>query len=738
MYPTTEFIRRRLTAAVLLSLLSAPVRGQTWTSAVSEMRLIDLPEVVDRGLAVPTGSIDSTALLFWNASQGQLVLATSDSARRVWSVRSIRATAPFRDLRIEDLDGDGRTELLLIDPPGRAIRVFSAWTSSDSLRLSYVIGTPVAPTRVLVYDVTSDRLPDLIVFDENEPGMQLLINRGAGRWQRGRPIAPDLPTRDAAVAFLNNDEIPDLIAYDWVRSEFHTLYGVGSGRFLDQGVFRSEATVDRILLADPRFDEPVRFLTVDRASGVVAYWSIDEAGELAERQRANVNGVIRSAAVTSSMAGAAAEFALLLPGGRSVRVEGPLHPGEALELIGVGIPERAAWAFPLRRPDRKPADLVVIAPDQLTAALLVRSRDLDASADSSWWSAGVRPEAVEASYLDNDERPELIVAGRGSRRLDILWSQTWSDRPGGVEVGLDAATVSGRRLDSVRIRFVTSHPGANAVAIHDLDRTDLSITTTTLPVQGTPEWAGEVLGDPVELAVLHGSANDVGVSLFEPIRPETYLEHTLGLASPSRLLGALLGDEDNDGRTDLVMVYKPDDTSNVAVGVAYGDSTMSMRRRSMLQEFSFRDAHRAWIWNGRMDGDTLNDILVVFPRTHQAMYVLPGRSERVPAPPVLVDSVVRIPSRRSITVADLDGDAIPDIVAHVPVRGGVGWWRGSDSTGYGPWSLLVSARDVGGIAVADVTGDGRNDLILTRPTWGAIGIYNGAALLRRDPMPEVP
>lgn len=734
----TESICRRLAAAVLLSLLSAPVRGQTWSSAVSEMRLIDLPELVDRGMAVPTGSIDSTALLFWNASQGRLVLATSDSARRDWHVRSFRVASPFRDLRVEDLDGDGRTELLLIDPPGRSIRIYSGWTSNDSLRVSYVIATPVTPTRVLVSDVTSDRLPDLIIFDENEPGLQLLLNRAAGRWQRGRPIAPDLPTRDAAVVFLNNDEIPDLIAYDWVRSEFHTLYGVGSGRFLDQGVFRSEATVDRILMADPRFDEPVRFLTFESASGSVAYWSIDEAGELAERQRANVEGVIRSAAVTSSTAGAAAEFSLLLPAGRAVRIEGPLHPGDALEQFGVGVPERAAWAFPLRRPDRRPADLVVIAPDQLTAALLVRSRDTDLSADSTWWSAGVRPEAVETSKLDDDDRPELIIAGRGSRRLDILWSQTLSDRPSGVEVGLDAATVSGRRLDSVRIRFVTSHPGANAVAIHDLDRTDLSITTTTLPVQGTPEWAGEVLGDPVELAVVQGSANEVGVSLFEPIRPETYLEHTLGLSSPSKLLGALLGDEDGDGRTDLVMVYKPDDTSNVAVGMAYGDSTMSMRRRSMLQEFPFQDAHRAWIWNGKLDRDTLNDILVVFPRTHQAMYVLFGRADSVPAAPVVVDSVVRIPSRRSIRVADLDGDSIPDIVAHVPARGGVGWWRGSDSTGFGPWTLLVSARDVGGIAVDDVTADGRNDLILSRPTWGAVAIYNGAALLRRDPLPEVP
>jgi hypothetical protein len=724
-------VRCRRAAVVLLTLLAASARSQTWSSAVSEMRLLDLPELVDRGMAVATGSPDSTAVLFWNAPAARMTLAVSDSARRTWQIARFSVAAPFRDVRVHDLDGDGSTELLLIDPSSRSIRVASHWSSSDTLRPDYTIATPVTPSRVLVADVTLDRLPDIIVFDENEPGMHVFVNRTHRRWQLAKTVAPDVPIRDAAVAFLNNDEIPDLIAYDWVRSEFHTLYGVGSGRFLDQGVFRSAMSVDRIILPEPRFDEPVRFLAVELATGTCAFWSVDEVGELAERNRLKGEGVVRSAMVTASAAGAAAEFTLLSTGGRLMRLEASGEPGEPLEPTAVGVPERSTWAFPIRRADRSSADVMVIAPDQLTAALLVRSAT-EMGTDSSWWSAGVRPEPVETADLDDDGRAELLVGNRGSRRIDVLWARTMPDRPPGVDVSVDVGAVSARRMDSAVVRIVTTHPESRTVAIQDLDRTDLSVTSTTLPVQAVPEWAEEIIGAPTYLAVMHATtATNVGVSLFEPIRSETYLEHNLQLSSPSELLGALPTDVDGDGRIDLFMVYKPDDTSDVAVGVAYGDPSMSMRRRSLLQEFPFRAAHRAWIWSGQMTSDSTQDLLVAFPRTHQAIYLLPGRIDTTFDAPVLVDSTVRIPSRQVVRFADLDGDSIPDLVAHVPSRGGVGWWKGDRVNGFAPWSQLVSARDVGGIAIADVTGDGHPDLIVTRPSWGAVAIYDAASLIRR-------
>jgi hypothetical protein len=287
-------------------------------------------------------------------------------------------------------------------------------------------------------------------------------------------------------------------------------------------------------------------------------------------------------------------------------------------------------------------------------------------------------------------------------------------------------------VDSTIIRFVTTHPENRSVAIHEMDRSDQSITSTTLPVQGIPEWAADIESDPAEMAVIHASsASSIGVSLFEPIRSETYLEHNLSLSSPSVLLGALVRDADHDGRPDLLMVYKPDDSSGVSVGIAYGDSVMSMRRRSIEQEFLFQAGQRAWLWSADVNADSLQDLLVVFPRVHQALYVLPGRVDTLIASPILVDSAVRIPSRRVVRLADVDGDSIPDIVAFVPSRGGVGWWKGTGAAVFAPWTLLIPLRDIGGIAVADVSGDAHPELIVTRPTWGSVSIYDARALIRR-------
>ncbi len=734
----TYVLRSHRWAAVLLTVLAWNMQSQTWSAAVAELRLVDLPEVVDRGTTVMPWSGDSAAVVLWNSLSGRLVFGVCDADRKSWHFRRYVVPTTFRDVRVADLDGDAQPDLLLIDPSGRSIRVASGWIGTDTIRPTYSIPCPVTPSRVIVADLTLDGSPDILLFDENDPGIHLLVNRGGRRWQPGRTIAPDVPVRDAAVAFLNNDEIPDLIAYDWVRSEFHTLYGVGSGRFLDQGVFRCASAVDRLLFSVPRLDEPVRFLTIELARGDITYWAVDEAGELAERARASLGSVIRSSFVVSWNRRGSAEFGLLLTGGRFVRVGASAGASPSLEIVDVGVPERAAWAFSMPRATMGQSDIMVLAPDQLTAVSLRSPDDPATFADSSWWSAGVRPEAVETADLDGDGRSELMVGNRGSRRIDMLWSGRQPERPAGIEVALDAATIGARRLSSSVVRFVTTHPASRAVSIQDLDRGDQSITSATLPVQGTPEWAEEIAGDPAPLVVVHAtSPADVGVSMFEPIRPETYLEQSLSLSSPSVLLGASLGDADGDGRPDLMMVYKPDDTSDVAVGIAYGDQEMSMRRRSLLREFPVRSAQRAWIWSVHLDPDTLLDLVVAFPRSHQAVYVLRGQSDSLVGSPMLIDSEVRVPSRSSMRLADLDGDSLLDLVAFVPVRGGVGWWKGDGRGGFSPWKLLISAGDVAGIAVADVTGDGNTDLVITRPSWGAVTIYDAGSVLRRNSSPMV-
>lgn len=285
--------------------------------------------------------------------------------------------------------------------------------------------------------------------------------------------------------------------------------------------------------------------------------------------------------------------------------------------------------------------------------------------------------------------------------------------------------------------MVTTHPSVPSIAAIDLSLADHSVETTELPVPGTPDWAQEeiLVGSARSLTSINQARpNSVNISVFAPLRSETYLERGLSLSAPATLLGATFKDMDADSVADLVMVFRPDDTTHVSIGIAFGDSVFSMRRRTTSQEFSDSTAQRAYIWAADVNADSLQDIVVVFPRTAQAVYVLINQRDTMFAPPIVVDSTVRLESRSRFRVADLDGDGYPDLIAHIVRRGGVGWWKNDGTGHFSEWQTLVSARDVGGIEVADINGDGHPDLIVTRPEWGAVSIYDGpSAVLRSRP-----
>ncbi len=721
-------------ASTMLAVVTS-LRGQPMPASFGEMIPIDVPEVVDRGTVIHSWSPESTAVLLWNVRSDRLLLGVTDSLRAVWTFRALKGAPAFSSIHVADLDLDGSPDLLFADRQSRSIKISSHWRWVDSMTVSPPIASPVTPSRVLVRDVNGDRFPDLLVFDENEPGIHLLLNRGGRRWQTGRTIAPELPVRSAVLTYLNNDEIPDLIAFDWVRSEFHTLYGVGSGRFLDQGLYRSPSGADQIVLAPPREDEPVRFMAVQRAPGEVAYWTMDDRGDLALRHRVLTDGVIHSSFLATTDGRSETDLATLTPPGR-LRIHHFASGLEGVESVESGVPERSSWAFPVPISGTEEVDVLVLIPEQLSALLLRSGRRHLAWRDSVWLSVGLRPEGVVAADLDGNGGMDLVVANRLSSRLSIIWSgdSLWQPSQIQVDTPRDVTAVTARTSERGVVRIVTTHPSTPSIAVIDLALADNSVETTELPVPGIPERAKEevLVGSSRSLTSINQSKpNSMSISVFEPIRNETYLERGLSLSAPATLLGAAFEDMDNDSVGDLIMVFKPDDTTRVSIGIAFGDSVFSMLRRTTSTEFPDSTVQRAYVWTADVNADSLQDIVIVFPRSSQTIYVVINQRDTVFAPPVAVDSAVRVESRSRFRVADLDGDGFPDLVAHVVRRGGVGWWKNDGTGSWSEWQTLVRARDVGGIEIADINGDGRPDLVLTRPDWGAVTIYDGPSVVLR-------
>ncbi len=150
---------------------------------------------------------------------------------------------------------------------------------SDTVLPSRVIHVPFPPSRCIEADINNDGKSDLLVFDSKTPGIQPYIGDGRGNFRQGKTIAPENAVEALACAFFNNDNILDLIFYDWVKGELHVLYGVGRGRFIDQSTFPVQEDVGDITVVPAAPNRPVRLLLLLKKSPGLQTWEGNDFGD---------------------------------------------------------------------------------------------------------------------------------------------------------------------------------------------------------------------------------------------------------------------------------------------------------------------------------------------------------------------------------------------------------------------------------------------------------------------------
>ena len=179
---------------------------------------------------------DETTLLFWTPGSKMFFIVSLHEASASCRIASHTVKTAIDDIIPGRIEPNGRRCLYLSCLSDRTISVLLHF-ESDTVLPSRVIHVPFPPSRCIEADINNDGKSDLLVFDSKTPGIRPYIGDGRGNFRQGKTIAPENSVEALACAFFNNDDILDLIFYDWVKGDLHVLYGVGRGRFIDQSTF---------------------------------------------------------------------------------------------------------------------------------------------------------------------------------------------------------------------------------------------------------------------------------------------------------------------------------------------------------------------------------------------------------------------------------------------------------------------------------------------------------------------
>ncbi len=134
-----------------------------------------------------------------------------------------------------DLNGDGKADLVSANMSGNSITVLLANSSGGFTAAS---GSPVAvgagPQSVAVADVNGDGKPDLIAANTTASTLTILIGDGTGRFTAtvGSPLATASPVSFLAVGDFNGDGKTDIATVNVGSDSVSILLGNGAGGFV--------------------------------------------------------------------------------------------------------------------------------------------------------------------------------------------------------------------------------------------------------------------------------------------------------------------------------------------------------------------------------------------------------------------------------------------------------------------------------------------------------------------------
>ncbi len=723
---TTGIGRAVRWACVVCWTVAGSADAQVRQASLAEIRHLPIPHPVDRTV-VYRNDPDHCVLLAWSAGHPDIDLIDVSSSPAVRNVRRLVSPVSFTDV-IAAPSGPFPAPIFLLDRSRRSIAVIPA-LGTDTLRVMQTLTVPFDPTSFVAADFTGDGRLDLLLANRDVPGILPFVGTATGRLVERPVIAPDDPVGAFALVDLNGDGIEDLVLFDWVKNDLHLLYGVGRGRMIEQSVFPVRGDVTSIVPGHISPGLPLTMLLGMRNAPEAQVWTGNDFGEF-------------SLAGTLAMTGRPIRLDFADVNGDRLADFVGLTDAGTLEILSyeyaAGFVSRVRFAVPdgttsfavSAGEDRSPSGIILMTPGASELAFYRTGSVTLQDVDSVDLAVGPQPVDVATSDLNRDGWADLVTVCARTQTLLISWGDGRGKWQGMTSVGIAISPeeFSVFSTSDSSARFLIGSGDARQVALVTFDPKDTSVAEAVIPTEGKPSFVDGRPGDthPSDFGVLNRLTTEErnALSLFQDAGQSRYIERSFRLAPPNVLLGASIADVNADSLPDILYAYRPGDSAVVELGLALGDSALSMKTRAIIGDIPDSTATEASVWPLGSTGRMTRGLIVWRSGPPPQFWFVPAATDSTWKPAQPLRSAFQLPRAPRVRLGDIDGDGRADVIVGAPALGGVGVFR-TDGDGFDEFRPLVTVAGLVNYDTGDMSHGGETDVVTVCRNPDRLRLYRG-------------
>ncbi|WP_193788942.1 beta strand repeat-containing protein, partial [Zavarzinella formosa] len=632
-----------------------------------------------------------------------------------------------RSVAIGDVNGDGIPDLVVSNYGSNNVSVLlgtGTGTFGDPVNFPVVSG----PYSVAIGDVNGDGKLDIVTANEFSNNVSVLLGTGTGSFGAAANFAVGTTPRSVAIGDVNGDGKLDIVAANINDNNVSVLLGTGNGSFGAAASFAAGTTPSSVAIGDVNDDGKPDIVTANLHGNNVSVLLGTGDGSFGAATNFAVGTTPRSVAIGDVNGDGKPDLVVANVNDNNVSVllgTGNGSFGAANNFTGVGTPRLVVIGD--INGDGKP-DVVAADGGNDVSVLLGTGTGSFFPAFGTPVDVGVSPFAVAIGDLNGDGKPDIVATNTGTSNVSVLLNSTLDRTEPAFTLTIPvAASVTASGL-GITAGTGDLRAGQTVTLAVSFDRAVNVDSTNGLPTL--------TLNDGATAAYAGGSGTS-SLTFIYTVAPG---QHTADLAVTAfNLNGAVLGGADTSGAVANPLGTLAIDTTAPMATIALAGAATQVAGAGLQFNVTFSepvsnvDASDFALAATGVSGQSITDVTPSGDNIHFTVDVasgsgagsiglniadtndikdLAGNGFGGGAFTAASNSPLTVGSApRSVSIGDVNGDGMPDVVAANFYGNTVSVLLGTGNGLFGAAANFPVGMQPYSVSIGDVNGDGMPDLV---------------------------